>query len=290
MKFSLELKTPKKSSSIIFSLPLSNHYQQIKNLKIQSNNYQILQEKRWGNEIIIFNDVKNIPQITFDFYPKSYQTNIPEFFFLKDYQNKKLKIINNRFINGNDLKIKKLAAKVIGKEKNIKKIAEKIYDFTLSYLTYDKPIEGLYSYKQALNEKITDCGGFSTFLASLLQSLNIPTRLVVGFLIKESFLKKILNTFHVLRFTLYYFKFYVPRFMFHDLLMHAWLEFQLPDNIWFPLDPSIEWRRNKGLTKRKGGFGFIPSDRLVISFGCDFKIKIDKITKELEILQNPVYL
>lgn len=279
-KFHFEFKNKTNNKLIIFSLPQTNHYQQIKKLKIISNKYQIIKEKEWENEVVLFrlNDVKENPQIIFDFNPKIYKQIIPENFSLKDYQNKNLKIINNRFINGNDPKIKKLASKIIGKEKNIKKIAEKFYDFTLNYLTYDKPIEGLYSYKQALNEKITDCGGFSTFLASIFQSLNIPTRLIVGFIIRKNLLKKILKTF------------YVPRFTFHNLLMHAWLEFQLPDDIWFPIDPSIEWRRNKGLTKREGGFGFIPSDRLVVSFGCDFKIKIDKITKELDILQNPVYL
>lgn len=277
MIFSLKLEIPKKSSLGIFSLPLSNHYQQIKNLKIGSNDYQILQEKEWGNKLIIFNDVIKASKIAFNFQPKIFFQEIPKNLSLDNYQNKKLKIINNRFINGDDPKIKKLALKIINKEKNLKKIIRKLYDFTLDYLTYGKPIEGLYSYKQAMNKKITDCGGFSTFLASLLHSLNIPTRLVVGFLIKKNFLKKILSMLNVRCLTL------------DDLSIHAWLESQLPNNLWFPMDPSIEWKRKKGLTQRQGGFGFIPADRLVVSFGCDFKIKTDKITKELDILQNPVY-
>ncbi|GIW63360.1 MAG: hypothetical protein KatS3mg091_162 [Patescibacteria group bacterium] len=57
-------------------------------------------------------------------------------------------------------------------------------------------------------------------------------------------------------------------------MMHAWLETQLPNKVWFPMDPSLEWKRKKGLTKRQGGFGYIPADRLVVSFGCDFDIKI----------------
>ncbi|MBI2641154.1 transglutaminase domain-containing protein, partial [Candidatus Roizmanbacteria bacterium] len=125
---------------------------------------------------------------------------------------------------------------------------------------------------------VTDCGGFSTFLASLLQSIGIPSRLVVGFLIIESVLKRISSMFHV------------PRFTFHDLSMHAWLEVLLPNNSWFPLDPSIEWRRANSLTKREGGFGFIPADRLVVSFGQDFTLNIQGETYRVDLLQNPVSL
>jgi len=261
-------------NQVVFSLPQSFHYHQISNLKINSKNFQIIDEKKWGNKVVILKDKS---EIIFTLKSFSFKSLINSNFTLDSYQKTKIPknyLTPNRFINGNNYKIKSLAKKVIGKEKNLSKIAKKLYDFTLEFLTYGKPIDGLYPYSQALNEKITDCGGFSTFLASLYQSLNIPSRLVVGFLIKKNFIKDFLN------------KFYVTSYTFHDLFMHAWLEILLPDGNFFPLDPSIEWRKNKGLTKRKGDFGFIPNDRLVVSYGCDFDLKIDEKNYKIDLLQK----
>ncbi|MFN4213081.1 MAG: transglutaminase-like domain-containing protein, partial [Microgenomates group bacterium] len=267
--------------TVIFSLPPSNGYQKITNLKIDWQDYQIIEEKQWGNKVVVLrlNDVKkNFSQISFNLSSSCFTGELKPSFSIDNYQNKKFKIINDRFINGKNPQIKKFARQIVGKEKNLQKIIKKLYSFTLDYLTYGKPIEGLYSHKQALKEKITDCGGFSTFLASLLQSINIPSRLIIGFLIKKNIIKYLGSMF------------YFSRYTFHDLLIHAWLEALLPDGSWFPLDPSIEWRRNKGLTKREGGFGFVPDDRLVISYGEDFKIKIDNKIHQIDILQNPVYI
>ncbi len=280
MKFSLKFKPKNNKKTIIFALPFSNLYQQINNLKINWQNYLIMQETKWGNRVGVFrlNDVSQAaPQISFRFLPQTYQTKINPQFTLDDYQKKRFKVITNRFINGKDQQIKKLSLSVVGKEKNLKKIVKELYSFTLDFLTYGKPIEGLYSYKQALKDKITDCGGFSTFLASLFASINIPPRLVVGFLIKNNLLE---------RFLTFNFKF----LNFNSLSMHVWLEILLPDGSWFPLDPAIEWRRNKGLTERKGGFGFIPNDRLVISYGCDFNLKINKKILKIDFLQNPLFI
>jgi len=261
-------------NQIIFSLPQSSNYHQISNLKINSKNYQIIDEKKWGNKVVVLKDKS---EVNFTLKPFSLKSLINPSLTLESYQKTKIPKIYltpNRFINGDDPKIKSLAKKIIGKEKNLLKVVKNLYNFTLDYLSYGKPIDGLYPYRQALKEKTTDCGGFSTFLASLLQSQKIPTRLVVGFLIKKNFIKDFLNTLHVILYT------------FHDLLMHAWLEILLPDGNFFPLDSSIDWRRKKRLTKRQGGFGFIPNDRLVTSYGCDFDLKIEGKNYKIELLQK----
>lgn len=286
MNFCLSILPKNREEKIIFSLPKSNHYHQIKNIKIAPDpNLQILDE--WGNEIIIFNDVLKI-DIRFKAQLKEIkiEKEVIKKFSLKDYQKlPKNQLIfytqPNRFINGQDKQIKQIAKKIAGQETNLYQIIEKIYSYTLNHLVYANPIEGLYSYHQVLKEKKTDCGGFSTFFISLCHSINIPSRLVVGFLVKENLLKKFFNMF------------YVPRgplcgSTFQALTIHAWPEILLPDDSWFPLDPSIEWRRQKGLTKREGGMGYIPADRLVVSYGCDFKIKMGKINYQLDILQKPI--
>ena len=277
-QFKLNLPLFYKKQFIIFSLPQSSPYHQISNLKINSKNYQIIDEKKWGNKVVV---LKDKGKINFAAKTLPFKSSINPNFSLSSYQKTKIPKIYltpNRFINGKDQKIKSLAKKVLGQEKNLLKMIKKLYDFTLDYLTYGKPIDGLYPYSQALNEKITDCGGFSTFLASLLQSQNIPSRLVVGFIIKKNIIKYLLNPFHVLRYT------------FHDLFMHAWIEILIPDGSFFPLDPSIEWRRKKVKTQRQGGFGFIPADRLVTSYGCDFELKVYGKVYKIDLLQKNLNL
>ncbi len=281
MNFCLSISPKNRGEEIIFSLPKSNHYHQIKNLQIDpSPNVQILDE--WGNEIIIFNDVLKI-WIKFDAKLKDIKIKKPliEKFSLNDYQKlPKQQLIfytqPNRFINGKDKQIEQITKKIVGTETNLYRIIEKIYFYTLNYLIYANPIEDLYSYHQALKNKKTDCGGFSTFFISLCHSLNIPARLTVGFLVSNNKFKKIFSKLNVRRLT------------FDDLFMHAWPEILLPNGNWLPLDPSIEWRRKKGLTKRQGGLGYLPADRLVISFGCDFNTKIGKNNYQFDLLQKPI--
>jgi transglutaminase-like putative cysteine protease len=287
-RFKLLFFNNNKSFSL-FSLPKPSPYHQISNLKINSKNYQIIDEKKWGNKVVV---LKNKSEITFTVKPFPFKSSINPKFTLSSYQKTKIPkvyLTPNRFINGKDEKIKSLAKKILGQETNLLTVVKKLYDFTLEYLTYGKPIDELYPYSQALNEKITDCGGFSTFLASLLQSQNIPSRLVVGFLIKRrSFLKEILSIVNLPKLIFKFKKLEVRWLTLDDLLIHAWLEILLPDDSFFPLDPSIEWRRKKGKTQRQGGFGFIPADRLVTSYGCDFDLNINGKNYKIDLLQKPL--
>lgn len=281
MNFRLSLSPKNRGEEIVFSIPQSNHYQQIKNLQISpAPHLQILDQ--WGNEIFIFNDVLKI-DIKFQAYLKELKVKkeMVKKFFVNDYHKlPKEQLIfylqPNRFINGEDKQIKQIAKKIAGKEINLYQMIKKIYYYTLNYLTYANPIDDLYSYKQALLNKKTDCGGFSTFFLSLCHALKIPARLTVGFLVTNHKLKRIFSVLNVRNLTL------------DDLFIHAWPEILLPDGSWLPLDPSIEWRRKKRLTKRKGGWGEIPADRLVVSFGCDFNIKIGKKVYQFDLLQKPI--
>lgn len=280
MNLHLKQTLNEKERKIIFAIPRSNSYQQISNLQIQPQpNITILDE--WRNEVIILNDVKKF-FLNFNHQGNTFivSKNKLQSFSLVDYQKKinreKLSFLTqtNRFIHPQHPKIRPLAKKIVGQEKNLFQITKKIYLFVLDYLIYDNPIEGLYSDLESLDKKKVDCGGFSTLIISLLNSLYIPARLVVGFLVKKSPLKSFLEKFHF------------SYFSFQDLIIHAWLEILLPDNSWFPIDPSIEWRRNHGLSKREGGFGIIPSDRLVITYGCDLKYKTEKESYNLDIIQK----
>ena len=281
-KFSLTFPK-KRGKHLIFSLPQTNHYHKISNLILAPSGCKTIVDKRWGNKLALFtlNDVIKEIKITFQYNPNSIKRNIDVNYKINDYKKSFLEqhrflLSPNRFINGEDVSLKRLSESIISGEKNLMNIINRFYRFTLDYLNYGKPIEGLYTYKQAMEERITDCGGFSTFLISFLNSINIPARLVVGYIIKINRWQNLIPSNYQLTI--------------NNLLIHSWLEVLLPDDTWFPLDPSIDWRRRRGLTERKGGFGYTPADRLVTSFGCDFKININNKNYQIDLLQNPVYL
>ncbi|MGB9911386.1 MAG: transglutaminase-like domain-containing protein [Microgenomates group bacterium] len=260
-----------KEEKVILALPQTNHYQKIENLFFPSSS--IIFSDKFGNLILISKKDNKNKIISFDYFPYSVSLKIPKF-SLNDYPFDLLKKYSflfkpDRFVNGESREIKKII-KNWQKEKDVSNLIEIAYNYVLENLVYGNPIKGLYSFSQALKEKITDCGGFSTVLLSLLKGLKIPGRLVVGFILN----KKIF--------------FRVFPLNWDSFFMHVWVEVLLPDGQWFPLDPAIEWRRKKGLTTRKGGFGIIPADRLVVSFGQDFKIKINKKIYKIDIFQFPI--
>jgi len=258
---------------VIFSLPTSNSYQEITSLSYVKDNCLLITDRTYSNKILVIKDIMT-EEIKFKAILKSRKIDLNNIRSSFNDQQKKL-VKENKYVNGKDAKIREIANPI--RNNNITQVIKDSYEFVIAYLNYGNPQEGLYTYKQALEEKVTDCGGFSTLLAAILNANAIPTRLVIGFLLKKDLLTKI---------------FYTGRFnlTFKNLLMHAWVEALLPDSTWFPMDPSIDWKRRKGLTSREGGFGYIPNDRLITSFGEDFKLNVDGKNYEIPILQNPLRL
>lgn len=271
----------KNKKYLVFSLPQTNHYQEISNLSPDPKALKTISDE-WGNKVVCFSlsDVNNIT-LQFLYTPRLIVKTIQKNWVLRDYKGgvyNTLITTPNQFISGKDPKIIKLSQSLIKKEQNVFMTTRIFYDFVLNYLSYGNPTEGLYPYTQALKEKVTDCGGFSTLLLSLFQSIGIPGRLVIGFVIKNNPINSILE------------KLRVTSYGFQDFSIHAWCEILLPDNSWFPMDPSVEWRKKHNQSKRIGGFGEIPADRLVTSFGQNFKITIDDKKYMIDLLQLPVYL
>jgi transglutaminase-like putative cysteine protease len=259
----------------VFPLPQSNEYQDVTNLSITPQGSTLTDT--FGNKILV---MENTTDIHFQADLKSLEKEIDKNMTLSDYQKEDtdLYMAPDAFINGSDKTIIDLTDEVVGDTKNVYEIVRKLYDYTLTYLTYGKPIEGLYTYKQAYDERITDCGGYSTLLSSLLRARGIPTRLVVGHIVTHGPLGTVLAAIGMKTYSM------------ESLLMHAWLEVLLPDKTWFPLDPSMEWRRNHNLTTRGGGWGAIPPDRLVLSYGEDITITVDHKQHTFPLLQHPQYL
>lgn len=168
---------------------------------------------------------------------------------------------SNRLLNGDDPRIRKIAGDVVGGETHVAEIISRLNQYVISRLSYGNPIEDLYSYTDALEKNKVDCGGFDTFLVSLLNVAGVPARIVSGF------------------------------FAGYDKnSMHAWVEALLPDGTWFPLDPSMEKLAKEGKTKKSGMLGFVGSDRIALSVGCDIPLVVDGKEICVDILQNPIVM
>ncbi len=189
--------------------------------------------------------------------------NLHQNFSFEDYKNVDEQISKNfcsanRFINADDHEIKKLARKLKGKDDDVIRVLKRINEFVIQDLEYADPILGLYSAKEALTTKKVDCGGFDALFCAICIALGVPARVVSGFWAgygKNS--------------------------------MHAWAEFMLPHGQWVPVDPSVEQFVRIGKTKKAGRFGFVGSDRVTLSIGCDIPLLLNGEEIRTDILQNP---
>lgn len=135
-----------------------------------------------------------------------------------------------------------------------------VYEYCVTHLSYGSPIRGLYTSRDALDRTQVDCGGFSTFALALLHAKGIPARLVSGFFSHAS----------------------------HDP-MHAWIEILLPDGSAVPADLSSDHLLRAGRDRTKSGrLGFVGSDHLTVSWGCDIPFQIGDDTYRIPLFQYPV--
>ncbi len=152
-------------------------------------------------------------------------------------------------------------AKNIGHGSSFKKTARRINTHLIKTVKYGEPIDGLYGDLDTLLRPHVDCGGFDSLFVSLCLASGIQARIVSGF-----FLDREKNE------------------------MHAWAEFQDEKGHWIPVDPSMEQLAKQGRTKKSGRFGYIGSDRLQLSQGCDIPIEWNNKIYSAPLLQHPFLL
>jgi transglutaminase-like putative cysteine protease len=287
----LSLKLPLSSDrkeAVLFGLPTSNQYQRLDSVTTSIYPTAVsLKPDLPENKIVVFKVVdQNSTELRIEgnITLQSVSSDMNNLKLpLREYQSLANKQVAeylkpSKCINGQDRQIKRLVEDNHLTSESLADTLKNTYKFVLSYLKYDHPIEGLYTYQQAIEMQAVDCGGFSTLLGSLLQAQGIPNRLVVGYLVKNSYLNSWLKWWPL------------STLNESNLTMHAWLEVWVSGTEWLPLDASVEWRRRAGLTRRGGGFGQTEADRVVISFGCDFSYPDGQVTKTIDLVQHPVYL
>jgi len=265
-RFTLNFKNT--DDSLIFPHPKSNQYQTISDLRYSSNAEHVT-ENEFENSILLFPPSSD-SFLSFTQVRKAVNYDIDTVKILSSFDPKS----DDKYISATDSSLVALSKKILGKtDLSLNEIVRALYEYQIVNMEYGNPIEGLYTYSEAMNNNKTDCGGFATLLASLLKVNNISSRLVVGHLMSRKKKTLFKQLFH-------------RELSIDDISMHAWLEIP-SDKGWFPLDPSIEWKRMRGLSKRLGGFGHIPNDRLVLSYGHNNLLNIRGKKYYFPIMQHP---
>jgi transglutaminase-like putative cysteine protease len=138
-------------------------------------------------------------------------------------------------------------------------LVRQINDLVKKTLVYGNSISGLYSASQALSLRQVDCGGFSSLAVALANACGLDARIVSGFFAG-----------------------------YKENRMHAWLEIKIPNtSTWIPLDVANEYLAEQKRTNKLGELGFVGSDRIIFSKGCDVPLQIGGENVTVDILQNP---
>lgn len=190
-----------------------------------------------------------------------------ENYLMSDYQdiltsdNYQKYIAANKFLNIKSESCDKIFHSLYdGREQSVLKIVRSFYNYIRDSISYGKPIDGLYSADDAFLNECVDCGGFATALGTLCLKAKIPVRVVSGFWAG-----------------------------YQQNAMHSWLEILMPDNSWLAVDPASDSLFLSGRNFKSGSFGFLGSDRITLSFGCDMSVELkDGIVRRTDILQNPI--
>lgn len=251
--------------SVILPVPPTTNNQNILEQKYSPPGAKLNKDRTIGNKFVFW-ETKIKPREEQIFSEEFLATISPikinesKKFIVGEYKNTKLYLNNEKHINFKNSKVKLIAQKARLRKGEILSLAKDLYYYVVKNLEYGQPIENLYSSVESLTSEQTDCGGFSSLLTAMLRYYQIPARLVSGYLLAPS----------------------------NSSIMHAWVEFMLPNGNWIPADPTIEnLLINRG-TKRSGKFGFIGSDHLILSYGSDLKLTIFGNLIKTDILQNPI--
>jgi hypothetical protein len=168
--------------------------------------------------------------------------------------------------------IKKLARKIVGKEKNYFEQARKIFHWILENLSYKYPLEKRGAII-TLKNKCGDCGEFNHLFIALCRSLGIPARSVSGMWA----IQKLKQGFH------------------------AWAEFYAENVGWIPVDSSVaqglKIKDDKEFIKKIKSmknsmnpdyyFGNLDNKRIIFSKGNNILLKnCPKILSQFEMMEE----
>ncbi len=157
-----------------------------------------------------------------------------------------------------DERIRRLAAEIVGRERNPVRAARKIYDWIIDYADYwvkdpsGKKASPVGSTEYCLTTRTGNCTDFHSLWASIARAAGIPTRIIYG-----SFFKKELDGKDI------------------DQSYHCWIEFYAPAIGWVPHDAALAdlfadeialTPENSVLVQRTTGSGYFGKDPRAVDY------------------------
>lgn len=159
----------------------------------------------------------------------------------------------NTFLHPAYAAITSLAAQLQRATRN--ETVQAINKYICTKLSYGNARNDLWSDLDALSEPSVDCGGFDALFVSLCIASGVPARIVSGIWATNG-------------------------------AMHAWAQFQNEDGAWIPVDPSVEQLVAQGRSMKSGRFGYVGSDHLTLSYGCDLTLEHAERVYQVPLMQH----
>lgn len=258
------------SFTLIVPLPVQYAMQHVFDITLLPRNARVGVDMTYGNHYAYWR--ASLPPKEFSTFQLSFKIKkLPHFFLwwhhryeIQDYEGMAAShpsFDSNSFMQPKHPRIQHII-RTLPKYASVSKQLFTLERYLVEYFTYGTSIKGLYTLDEAFASKTIDCGGFNVIFISLCLALGIPARLVVGFWAGY------------------------PASSF-DESMHAWVEVLLPNGQIVSVDPSVTYLRKHYRSWKLGRLGYIGSDRIAFSFGCDIALRIDNEIVRVPLLQHP---
>ncbi len=276
-EFSYDLSIPDISETanrldIWIPLPQSDPYQQISDLKIESNYpYVINQETLYGNKMIYVTAEENLTtpaNIRLSFKAK----RLTRFDLKKGHgltsfisEEERQRYLGPNSLVPTDGIIAEEAAKVVkGGMTDLEKVRA-IYEHVTRILAYDKSGEGwgrgdaIY----ACNFRKGNCTDFHSLFIGMARASGIPARFAIGFPLPADKTEGDVKGYH------------------------CWAEFYIPDKGWIPVDASEAFKHPE---KHDFFFGNLDADRVQFTMGRDIPLQPQIASERLNYFIYPYVL
>ncbi|UYP48365.1 hypothetical protein NEF87_004650 [Candidatus Lokiarchaeum ossiferum] len=199
---------------------------------IYNNSYDYYEQEMENQEFLNSFHLEYLSNMTL----QSYSWNIPESIKLNDYNTSsslyQFYTSSQPYCEANDTSIISKAEELKGSETSLVSIAQKIFLYLCSEMTYvllDDPIGA----KNALKSMKGDCSEFSSLMVALLRASGIPARKVLGFALIDGDINnaqpkndiKVGDTWSY-------------SYSDQNIPGHAWVQYYVPGYGWISADPT----------------------------------------------------
>lgn len=243
---------PKHASRLQMWMPCitSNEHQRLLNIKVEASlPVRITYDEVFGNKILYF-DANNPGtketnvKVSYSLLKSEHRVSLSERaagnFDDTDLQLYQKYLCPERYVPVDD-KMKKLALEIVGREQNVLEAAKMIFDYVVKRVGYNAQEQSwVGSSEHALACSTGNCNDIHSLFISLCRSINIPSRLVMGYELVEQVESCELCGYH------------------------CWAEFFAPNLGWIPVDASCSAKYGK-----HDLFGRLEVNHVALSKGRD---------------------